>query len=236
MFCLFKENPCGSLPGSGSRPRVWVDKSSWRGSCRGSVPGVRGLGDPGAHGGERPPLEMRPRPQPAPRPGSAVCAGLRLARGAPEGRSVAGVSCGLPQTFHFESRRSRLPPGRVFCSQEFHTAIREQSPFLVSSIYTAFHLGEKKKGGRGPEPAGRPQARGALGRRAQPVWSRPCHHPGPCPCPRLVGREECGLCNYLFAAQGQKAKVTIKMRRNPRIPRPRPGPAHSRQAARPLPR
>lgn len=147
-----------------------------------------------------------------------------------------GCPVAFPQTFHFESRRSRLPPGCVFCSQEFHTAIREQSPFLVSSIYTAFHLGEKKKGGRGPEPAGRPQARGALGRRAQPVWSRPCHHPGLRPCPRLVGREECGLCNYLFAAQGQKAKVTIKMRRNPRIPRPRPGPAHSRQAARPLPR
>lgn len=65
---------------------------------------------------------------------------------------MAWVSCGLPQTFHFESRRSRLPPGRVFCSQEFHTAIREHSPFLVSSIYTAFHLGEKKKAGEDRSP------------------------------------------------------------------------------------
>lgn len=134
-----------------------------------------------------------------------------------------GCPVAFPQTFHFESRRSRLPPGRVFCSQEFHTAIREQSPFLVSSIYTAFHLGGKKKAGEDRSPLD--------GRRHGEPWGGVLSRSGPCPCPRLVGREECGLCNYLFAAQGQKAKVTIKMRRNPRIPRPSPGPSHSRQAA-----
>lgn len=99
VFCLFEENPCGSLTASVSRPRVWVNKSPRWDSCRSSVAGVRGLGDPGAHREERPSLDMRPSPQPGLQP--AERCGVRAPADGPAcpwhraGHSVTCVSCGL---------------------------------------------------------------------------------------------------------------------------------------------